>query len=658
MSVFDSYETDMTDQSLHRDADVEYSYTDPNMIDEQVLEAPSSLGSRFHSILIVLIVGLLFLRLAQVQIAQGKLNADLAKEHGIRQIIVPAERGAILDRRGHWLVRNAPNFVVTISPNDLPRLKDERTYIYSVLANALQWSSADKDNYMNEIESRVILRKKLDPIVLKSDLSHDDALLLTEKLEAVPAVSVVTEQKRQYIDSQNKATVDALPTTNDGLAHILGYVGRVTDQDLSEEKYHWTDFIGKSGIELSYDAELRGKDGVNQAIVDSKGKILRVLVDQSKGAVSGATLVLNIDLKLQSIMAKALSEGLQKSNLKSGVAIAMDPRNGAVLGMVSLPVYDNNLFATGVPTDVYEKLTTDENKPLYNRATQGTYPPGSTIKPFIAAIGLQEGVITEKTRLDTPPEIQIGQQIFPNWQKIHIPNVDVKQAIAKSNDIFFYALGGGWDKIKGLGIERIDNKLPLFGFGAKTGLDLPSESVGRVPGPDWKKKHNGEPWYIGDTYHLAIGQGDLLATPMQLIVATAAVANGGTLYKPRLADRLIDASGATIQEFKSQVTRERFIDDNNLRIVREGMRQTVTDGSGRQLQSLPVPAAGKTGTAQAGANNEFLHSWFEAFAPYDNPEIALVVLGEKGSQENEGHTTAEPIAKSILEQYFSEEFKK
>ena len=658
MSVFDSYENPATEHTLHRGEDVEYAYTDPDMIDEHVLEAPSSFGSRFHTVLIVLIVGFLFLRLAQVQIAQGKINADLAKEHGIRQIVVSAERGAILDRRGHWLVRNAPNFVVTISPNDLPRSKDDRVGIYSALAGALQWSSTDKDNFINEIESRVASRSKLDPIVLKSDLSHDDALLLTEKLEILPAVNVVAEQKRQYFVSQDNVPVDSLPTTNDGLAHILGYVGRVTDQNLSEGKYHWTDFIGKSGVELSYDAELRGQDGINQTIVDSKGKILRVLVDQSKSALEGDTLVLNIDLKLQSIMAKALGEGLQKSGLKSGVAMAMDPRNGAILGMVSLPAYDNNQFAGGVPADVYQKLTSDENKPLYNRATQGTYPPGSTIKPFMAAIGLQEGVITEKTRLDTPPEIQIGQQIFPNWQRINIPNVDVKKAIANSNDIFFYALGGGWDKIKGLGIERIDNKLPLFGFGAKTGVDISGESVGRVPSPAWKKKLNGEPWYVGDTYHMAIGQGDLLVTPLQLIMATTAIANGGTLYQPRLADHTIDATGATISEFKPIVIRERFIDENNIRIVREGMRQTVTDGSGRQLQSLPVTSAGKTGTAQVGANNEFLHSWFEVFAPYDNPEIALVVLGEKGSQENEGHTTAVPIAKSILEQYFSEEFKK
>ncbi len=644
MSIFDKYEK-LLHKPLDRAETVDYRYVDPEQAGEhEIDEAKEDREILFsHVVFAALIFLLLLWRLFSIQIVAGGENASLAKEHSIRQIVENAKRGGILDSRGVWLARNTPSFRVQLAPGDLPRKRVDRDAVYETLASVLQWNHDDKQARIKEIESKIFYQ--LDPLVLVDNISHEDALVLSERLNAVAGVSVTPQEVRQY----NQPEL--------GLSHILGYVGRVTEADLAKGQFRGTDNVGKTGIEASFDDALRGKNGVTQAVVDSKGKILRSLSDRSQLPQAGHNLVLSIDLKLQTIMASELKAGLEAAGLKAGSAIAMDPQTGAIKAMVSVPTYDNNLFSHGIKQDVYESLSKDPEKPLFNRALQGTFPAGSTIKPFVAAVGLESGVITEKTKIDTPAEIVVGQWKFPNWQHFFIPQVDVKTAIAKSNDIYFYAVGGGWDKIKGLGVDRLGQGLGLFGFGQKTGVALP-ESAGLIPNEEWKIDRKGETWYIGDTYHMAIGQGDLLVTPLQLTTALSAIANGGKLYKPHIVARIVDQDGNTVSTVEPELIRDVPIKKENIDIVRAGMRQAVTDGSAHQLSTLPVEAAGKTGTAQVGASNEFLHSWFEAFAPYDNPSIVLVVLGERGSEENEGHTTAEPIAKKILEQYFSPDFAK
>lgn len=646
MSIFDKYDNGGGTE-LDRDEEIDYRHATEQEEGQDLAEEHERSVSYGHLIFASVVVLALFFRLFHVQIVQGRTNATLARENSVRQIIKPASRGNILDRRGVWLARNTPSFKVELVPSDLPRQLSARQAEYDTLAAILGWTEDQKKQQVAKIEGKDGKSLfQIDPITLKDDLSHDDALILTQKLNDLVAVSVVPQQIRQY----NQPT--------DGLSLILGYLGMISPEERDARGLKNNDMVGKSGLEASYDPMLRGVDGTTQALVDSKGKVLRMITDKSQDSVPGQNLILHIDLKLQTIMSAALKDGLSKAGLTSGVAIAMDPRDGSVMGMVSLPSYDNNLFSHGVTSDSYNQLINDPTQPMLNRATMGLFASGSTVKPFVAAVGLQDGVISEHTTIDTPAEITVGQWKFPNWQHFFIPSVDVKTAIAKSNDIFFYSVGGGYDKIKGLGIDQLSKGLGLFGFGQDTGVDLPAEAAGLVPTPDWKENKKKESWYIGDTYHLAIGQGDFLVTPLQLVTALSAVANGGTLYKPHLVDRIVDYNGNTTQTVKPEVVRSHFISDNNIRIVREGMRQTVTDGSGRQLQSLPVSSGAKTGTAQYGPNNEYLHSWFDAFAPYDNPTIALVVLGEKGSQENEGNTTAEPIAKTILEQYFSPDFSK
>jgi len=361
---------------------------------------------------------------------------------------------------------------------------------------------------------------------------------------------------------------------------------------------------------------------------------------------------------LEAKTAEALSRGIQfgreftkDEKVVGGVAIVMDVRSGGILSMVSLPDYENNLFATKIAKEDYQKLILDKSNPMFNRAVSGTYPPGSISKIIMAAAGLSEHVIGKNTAFDTPAEIKIGEYIFPDWKDHGYTNI--VRAIAESNNIFFYALGGGYDQIKGMGVAKMKQYWEMFGLGAQTGIDIPGEASGLLPDVEWKKRVKNEPWYLGDSYHVAIGQGDLLVTPIQMLRATAVIANGGKLLEPQLVKKILGADGTVIKEFGPQIEREGFLSSDVIRTVGEGMRMAVTEGSARNLNDLPVDVAGKTGTAQF-LNNQKTHAWFECYAPYDNPEIAIIVMVEGGGG---GHEIAAPVAKDILSYYFSPERK-
>lgn len=326
----------------------------------------------------------------------------------------------------------------------------------------------------------------------------------------------------------------------------------------------------------------------------------------------------------------------------------MDPRNGGVLAFVSIPGFDANIFSGKIDSKNYNRLLQDENRPMLNRIFGGLYPPGSTIKPFVASSALDAGIIDENTTILTPPEIKIGEWIFPDW-KAH-GSADVKKAIAESNNIFFYALGGGYDKIQGLGSDLLKKYLTRFGFGEVTGIDIPGEQAGLVPDRAWRKKVKNDNWYIGDTYHMAIGQGDMLVTPLEIATATAAIANGGTLYEPRVAKEIVSAeTGETIQKIASKIKKKEIINGDALRIVRDGMRMTITSGSGYSTfgNDFPIEVAGKTGTAQFGSEGK-THAWFTSFAPFNDPKIAVSVFVEAGG---EGYQYAAPVAKTAYEWY-------
>lgn len=598
--------------------------------DETVSASRSAESIRFSWLfsLVGLMALLLFARLSYLQVTQGRSHQLLAQGNRMRTREILPSRGVITDRFGTVLAKNVAAFQLQIVPADLTKNRDERATTYQ-LAATLAKGKADEIQQTVEHEGL----RSLHPVVLQDHLDQETAISYKLQIGNTPGITVAEEPKREYL---------RMP----GLAHLLGYTGKVAEADLAESSvYSYASVVGKTGIEQSYEQQLYGKPGSEQIEVNSKGYFQRVLSQQPP--LPGDTIQLTLDAALQQHFGDALSAKMSEVQATAGIGIAMDPRDGSILSMVSLPDYDGNLFAAGISQDQLSALSNDPNSPLINRAIGGVYPSGSVIKPVVASGGLAEGVITERTSLDIPKQITIGDFVFPDWKAHGI--TDVRKALAVSSDIFFYAVGGGWDKVSGLGIERLDNYLKLFGFGKPTGIDLPGEVVGLVPTPEWKKRVKHEGWYTGDTYHLSIGQGDFLVTPLQLATSIAAVANHGNLVTPHLL--LHDVSSSNGPDLSPPGHRAtNIVDDKWLEIVRSGMKQAVDNGSARQLQSLPVSAAGKTGTAQFGTDNK-THAWFTAYAPAEDPEIAITILVEGGGAGNE---IAEPIAADVLNWYFGE----
>lgn len=593
---------------------------------EEPIEKPNFLLIYVFSVFLVLI---LIFRLLDLQIAQGAKQEYLAEGNRLRNRDIQASRGNIYDCNNQIIAKNVAGFNLELYPADLPKDKNEREKIYKLVE---EFSNIKSDELRNKIDDIGLF--SLEPIVLKENISRDEALLLEVRYKDISGIVIAKHPEREY---------KVLP----GLAHILGYVGKVNEKELnSDSDLKLTSIIGKSGLEQVYDKDIRGTDGKEQVEVDSYGQIQRILATLEP--VPGNNLYLTINMALQEKTAQILEVKTKETNTQKGVVIAINPQNGSVLALVNIPSYDNNIFSSTQRNQKYQELLDDKNQPMLNRAIAGIYPSGSVIKPVVASAGLQENVISADTTIYAPKEITIGEWVFPDWKEHGY--VNVRKAIAVSSNVFFYAVGGGYDKISGLGLNRLRNYFDKFGYGNPTGIDLPGEASGLIPDESWKKKIKGEPWYQGDTYHLAIGQGDFLTTPLQMLNAVSSIANNGKLYQPHLLDKETDSQGKLVKNYQSKVIRENFIDPANLQIVREGMRLAVTEGSARQLNDLPVTSAGKTGTAQTPEGNT-THAWFTAFAPYENPQIAIIILIEYGG---EGNVVAEPVAKEILQYYFDE----
>jgi len=587
-------------------------------------------------IIILVIFSILFTKLWILQVVSGEENRKLAEENRIRSRAVVASRGLIYDTNRNVLAKNIPNFVLVVYPVDVPKEEEEKRDFYRKISEI---SGLDFAEIRDKVEKNI--EYYLEGVAIKENITHKEALILEEKTAALRGVAIEKRSSRGYV-------VDM------GLAHILGYVGDISEKEYEENlNYLLTDKIGKTGVESYYEKELKGIHGREQVEVDSFGRLQKIIAKQDPLAGSG--LVLNIDSDLQKKTKDILSAELNARQMSKGVAIISNPQNGAILSMVSLPDYDNNVFSSDKIKEEYPKLVADPQEPLFNRVISGVYPPGSTIKPVIAAAALQENVVGVNDWIICKGVIEVPNQFYPDiiyhykdWA-VH-GGVNVTKALAESCNVFFYTVGGGHDKIQGLGLERIVKYLKLFGLNEKTGIDLGGEAQGLVPNAEWKKENLNEVWVLGDTYNLSIGQGHLGVTPLQVNAYTAAIANGGTLYKPRIAKELIDASGSTKEIIKPEIIRNNFINIEDLTGVRSGMRSCVTSGSCDQLQALSVSSAGKTGTAQSGKANESEHSWFTAFAPYDNPQIVITVMIENGG---EGYQVAEPISLRIMQYYFS-----
>lgn len=588
---------------------------------------------RFN-IIFVLVVGLfliLFSRAFYLQVVKGHDSLVLAQENRFRAQVIRAPRGLFYDRNKTPLVRNIPNYEVAVIPNDLPKKARDRDKIYARLAETI---GMDKAEIKKLAEAKKLAYTQ--PLLISKSVSRDISYLFESRQDELRGFYVGTNPIREYLD-------------NGLLSHVFGYVGRISEAELKKHRdYLLTDFIGKSGLEKFYESILRGKPGAERIEVDSAGKIIREYGQEDPQL--GDNLQLSIDFELQKKLTENLTKQMERGKVKKGSAVAINPQNGEILAMVSLPSYDNNLFAKGISGSDYDKLLKDEDKPLLNRVLAGEYPSGSIIKPFIAAAGLEEGTITEATTVLSNGGIKVGTWEFPDWKAGGHGVTNVVKAIAESVNTFFYAVGGGYQNIKGIGPEVMKKYLEKFGFSKEVGIDLGGESEGHIPDPEWKQRVLNETWYLGDTYHMAIGQGDVLVTPLQMVNALQVIANNGTMYKLHFEKAVLNADGKVISEKSPEVVKKDLVSAKTSDIVRRGMQSCATSGSCRVLSSLPVPAAGKTGTAQFGPNNEHKHAWFETFAPYDNPQIAMVVLLEGAG---EGSDFAAPVAKDTLQWYFT-----
>lgn len=589
---------------------------------------------------VVVISTILLSRLMWLQVAEGAYYRDLANGNRLRLERLEASRGTIYDRNGKPLVHNVANFLLYCVPADLPKDAGERRKLLENLAYVTQTFSAEE--VIQKIESITPAHLEYyQPFFLADNLPYEQSLKIYLQAFSQPGIVLANKNRRQY----------DLPSFS--FSHVLGYTGKINETELerNKEEYIAIDYIGKTGLEKTWEKELRGTPGVKEIEVSATGKE-QSIVSQTPD-VPGNDLTLSIDSAAQQKLEEIMANQLTKLNRTKGVGIVMNPNNGEIVASVSLPAFDNNTFARGVTSEEYQALEGSPDKPLFNRIVSGEYPSGSTIKPIIAGAALQEGIINSQTAFSSTGGLRVGQWSFPDWKAGGHGMTNVTKAIAESVNTFFYYIGGGYADFSGLGIDRMVSYLQKFMLGRPLGIDLPTEATGFVPTKAWKEQVKKESWYIGDTYHVAIGQGDLIVTPLQVAAYTMYFANGGTIYKPHLVKEVKTPEGEVVRKVQGEVLAKDIISENNTNIIREGMHQTAVSGSARSLSALPVSSAGKTGTAQWSTKKDY-HAWFTGFAPYENPELVITILVEEGG---EGSVAATPIAREFLNWYFGEHKK-
>ena len=569
------------------------------------------------------LLGTLSARLWDLQLVQGQHYRSLAENNRLLRLPVAADRGIVVDRYGKVLVRNIPGFAVSIVPVDLPKaVQNDVAYRIAALVGR------DPLEVVKAIDDQRS-RNPYEPVKISTKpIPRDTALLLTERAESYPGVRIDAESVRQYVEGPLYSP-------------IMGYTGPVTEAELEklrEQGYLPTDQIGRTGLELEYEEYLRGTYGWREIERDASQREIKTLAQTPPKP--GGNVVLTIDDRLQNLLANELNAGVNADAFTQAVAVAMNPQNGEILAMVSTPAYDNNMFVRGITQPELDALNKDNRHPLVNKAVGEIYPPGSTFKMVTALSALTAGTATRNTVVNVNSlSISVSGTSFFDW-RIHGP-LNLVDGYAHSSDIYFYTLAGGSpaSSVQGVGPENIAKYGRMLGFGAPTGIDLPGEASGIMPDPAWKEQTFGEPWSIGNTYHEAIGQGYVAVTPLQLLNAYAAVANGGTLYVPHLLKAVDDAQGNVIVTKQPEVLRKLGMSPEDLRTIREGARKVVTSNHA-PMPNAKLWIAGKTGTAEfgrssgkdsAGRNLLGFHNWFVSFLPQqDNTDptarIAMVVF--------------------------------
>jgi penicillin-binding protein 2 len=577
---------------------------------------------------------LLIARIYNLQITQHKFYSEEALGNQMRTLPIPPNRGKIFDRDGNLLAGNQLAFRLTLTPEKVKNI--------DITLQQLKQGKFITQDDIKKFHTRRNRYKKFHNIPIKDDLSQIQMakFLVSNRFNGIDVESYFY---RVY-------------PNNESSIHAIGYVSRINKKDLQsydKSDYIGTDFIGKTGIEKQYETLLHGKNGLKQIERNVSGRV----VDETtiRPAIAGKDLYLSINLSMQK-KAESLLKG------RRGAIVVVDVRNGEVLTLVSTPVYNPNWFVKGISVKNYKKLQTSKDIPQLNRATQGLYPPGSTVKPFVALAGLEEGLISQSDTTFCPGYYQLPnvKRKFNDWKRTGHNHVDVKDALAESCDVFFYELANK------MGIETLHDNLDLFNLGRKTGVDLPGERGGILPNTTWKRIHRDAPWYKGETLIVGIGQGFMTASPLQLAVATAALANKGRLFKPKLLKNIQTPDGVLVQAKQNPSVQIPIKNIRNWESVIDGMRRTVygAKGTARRInKNLAYTIAGKTGTAQVfglDAEEKYIaenlderlrdHALFTGFAPIDRPEIAISVIVENAGS---GSAKAAPLARAVLDVYFN-----
>lgn len=589
------------------------------------LERPIPHGVfRFTFLSAALFFLLVFVFSFKIAVSEHEGYARVAFDNKSVNFFIPPPRGLVFDRLGQPLVKNLASFDLLVISKEV---REEKNDVQTdKIADILR---IPRDQFSLSVDEN---SRKSSIFFAAKELNKDQVLEI--RYLSPKGFYVVPDTNRHYVDGHQ-------------FSSVLGYIGKVSIADLNKDYYKPTDMIGRLGVELQYEELLRGEHG---KIFFSKNTEEKLNIDP----VPGRNLVLNIDYELQKKLYNELYGSLVGANLSRGAAIIQNPANGQVLAMASFPSYDNNLFTSSLSDKDFKNLFESKSRPLFNRVISGLYNPGSTIKPFMGLMTLQENIFTPQDvirdciRLVVPnPFNPDSPAIFKNWRE-DTGLFNLRRAISQSCNVYFFIAGGGFGDIQGLGIERIAKYLMSSWADKVLGIDLPGESAGFVPTPDWKEETRGEPWYQGDTYNVSIGQGDLLVTPLWLNSYVSGIANGGTVYKPQVAQRVVDDKKNDLQIFQKEQLFQLPFTPDVVSEIKSDMEETVISGTAKLLQNLPVRAGAKTGTAEV-IKGQSVNALFAAFAPFDNPEISITVLVE-GASSNQG--AAIVVADNVLKWYF------
>jgi len=608
--------------------------------DLEPLELPlSQRAFRLVAIFLVIIIVAVAGQLMYLCLWRGDFYKERALANVGRVTTVRAQRGIIFDRFDKSLVKNLPAFRLNLKLVEFFKNQQEGTKTIKILEESLGLPKG----YIEELLKGVDLEKQ-NSLTVARQLNIDQVIKI--KNLNLPAIRIEDDFKREYFKGES-------------FSHLVGYTGFVDKNDIKKNpELLFNDVIGKSGLEAYYDRELRGEDG---KIIDYRN-VKGESIDSKllKNPTPGYQIYLTIDAEFQSYFFNRLKQALSYLGSQTGVGLALNVQSGEVIAIVSLPTFNNNKIEGESLGDPY--------KPFFNRAISGVYAPGSTIKPLVALAALKENIITPEKEIFSPGYLEIPNPYYPDEPSRFLdwkPHgwVNLYSAIARSSNVYFYTVGGGFGGIKGLGIEKIKEYWRKFGLGRKTGVDLPSESEGFLPDPGTKET-NGEIWRLGDTYNISIGQGDLLVTPLQLLNYISAITNGGKIYRPFVVKKIISENGGIIKENTSEIIDDFSSDIEVIKKIQKGMVDAVEKpyGTAHLLADLPMPAAGKTGTAQVEGNTK-INAFFVGYLPVEDLEkadaptdkqIAILVLIENA---REGSLNAVPVAKDIFEWYYYNRIK-